>query len=300
MRSEGSTVACVSIHPTAVVNSRAHIGADVSIGPYAVIEDGVCIGDGCQIGAHAVVKRYTTLGERNRVFEHATLGGEPQDLKYCGEPSQLVIGDDNIIRENVTMHRATGEGMTTQIGSRNYLMVGVHIAHNCVLYDDCIFANGTALAGHILVEDHVYLSNEVGVHQHVRLGRYSLVGAKAKVVQDVLPFLITDGNPSRVRGLNSVGLRRGGFSCEARLNLKRACHLLMRSRLPLEVALQNMERLDDANVRHLVHFVRASRRGFAREPRGSTLAPRDASALNAGSLYDDFLEPTAQDSSAAA
>jgi len=299
MRSERSTVTCVSIHPTAVVSSRAHIGADVTIGPYAIIEDSVVIGDGCEIGAHAVVKRYTTLGERNRVFEHATLGGEPQDLKYRGEPSRLVIGDDNVIRESVTIHRATGEDMATTIGSRNYLMVGVHIAHNCVLDDDCVFANGAALAGHILVEDHVYLSNEVGVHQHVRLGRYSLVGGKAKVVQDVLPFLITDGNPSRVRGLNSVGLRRAGFSCEARMNLKRACHLLMRSRLPLEIALQNMEQLNDANVRHLVHFVRASRRGFAREPRATMLRPRDANALNGASLYDDFLEVPAERSAAA-
>jgi UDP-N-acetylglucosamine acyltransferase len=236
------------------------------------------------------VKRYTTLGERNRVFEHATLGGEPQDVKFRGEASRLLIGDDNLIRENVTIHRATGEDMATRIGSRNYLMIGVHIAHNCVLEDDCIFANGTALAGHILVEDHVYLSNEVGVHQFVRLGRYAIVGAKAKVVQDVLPFLITDGNPCRVRGLNSVGLRRAGFSCEARLNLKRACHLLMRSMQPLEIALQNMERLEDANVMHLVHFVRGSRRGFAREPRIRMSGTRESNALNGAVAHDDFLD----------
>jgi len=272
------------------VSPRAQIASDVTIGPYAVIEEGVFIGAGCEIGAHAVVKRYTTLGERNRVFEHATLGGEPQDVKFRGEASRLLIGDDNLIRENVTIHRATGENMATRIGSRNYLMIGVHIAHNCVLEDDCIFANGTALAGHILVEDHVYLSNEVGVHQFVRLGRYAIVGAKAKVVQDVLPFLITDGNPSRVRGLNSVGLRRAGFTCEARLNLKRACHLLMRSMLPLEIALQNMERLEDANVMHLVHFVRGSRRGFAREPRIHMPGTRKSNALNGAAAHDDFLK----------
>jgi UDP-N-acetylglucosamine acyltransferase len=259
----------------------------VNIGPYAVIEEGVTINAGCDIGAHAVVKRYTTLGKRNRVFEHATLGGEPQDLKFRGEPSRLVIGDDNVIRENVTIHRATGENMATRIGSRNYLMVGVHIAHNCELDDDCIFANGAALAGHIMVEDHVYLSNEVGVHQFVRLGRYALVGGKAKVVQDVLPFLITDGNPSRVRGLNSVGLRRAGFSCEARLNLKRACHLLMRSALPLDIALRTMEQLDDANVMHLVHFVRASRRGFAREQRLPMSSTGYSNAFAGVAAHDD-------------
>ena len=225
------------------------------------------IGAGCTVAAHAVIKRYTTLGARNRVFEHATLGGEPQDVKFKGEPSGLIIGDDNLIRENVTIHRATGEGATTRVGSRNFLMIGVHIAHNCVLEDDCIFANGTALAGHIMVEDHVFLSNEVGVHQFVRLGRHAMVGAKAKVVQDVLPFFITDGNPSRVRGLNSVGLMRAGFSAEARLNLKRASHLLLRSKLPLDAALRDMERLEDKNVSHLIAFVRGSRRGFAREAR---------------------------------
>jgi UDP-N-acetylglucosamine acyltransferase len=213
------------------------------------------------------VKRYTTMGERNRVFEHATVGGEPQDVKFRGERTRLDIGNDNLIREAVTIHRACGEGEATRIGSGNFLMVGVHIAHNCVVGDHCVFANAAALAGHIVVEDHVFLSNEVGVHQFVRLGRYSMVGGKAKIVQDVLPFVILDGNPCRVRGLNSVGLRRAGFSSGARLNLKRACHLLLRSALPLEVALRNMELIDDDNVTHLIQFVRGSRRGFTREPR---------------------------------
>ncbi|MEO5722180.1 MAG: acyl-ACP--UDP-N-acetylglucosamine O-acyltransferase [Chthoniobacterales bacterium] len=257
----------MAIHPTAVVSPLAEIAPDVEIGPYAIIEEGVQIGAGCEIAAHAVIKRYTTLGQRNRVFEHATLGGEPQDVKFKGEPSQLLIGDDNLIRESVTIHRATGEGNATRIGSRNFLMINVHIAHNCVLEDDCVFANGTALAGHIRAEDHVYLSSEVGVHQHVRLGRHAMVGGKAAIRQDVLPFLLSDGNPCRVRGLNSVGLRRAGFSLEARMKLKRACHLLLRSTLPLEAALRNMERLEDENVSHLIQFVRDSRRGFCREPR---------------------------------
>ena len=285
-----STVSHVTIHPTAVVSPLAQLAADVKIGPYAVIEDGVSIGAGCEIAAHAVIKRFTTLGQRNRVFEHATLGGEPQEVKFRGEASRLIVGDDNLIRENVTIHRATGEGEATRIGSRNYLMIGVHIAHNCVLEDDCIFANGTALAGHISVEDHVFLSNEVGVHQFVRLGRYAMVGAKAKIVQDVLPFLISDGNPCRVRGLNSVGLRRAGFSSEARLNLKRACHLLMRSMLPLETALEGMERLKDENVRHLVRFVRGSRRGFTREPRIRVAETAETNGANGVAALDDFLD----------
>ena len=212
-----STLVPVAIHPTAVVSPRAQLAADVKVGPYVIIEDDVKIGAGCEIGAHSVIKRYTTVGERNRVYEHTTLGGEPQDVKFKGEPSCLVIGDENRIRENVTIHRATGEGETTRVGSRNFLMIAVHLAHNCILEDDCIFANGTALAGHIKVEDHVYLSNEVGVHQFVRLGRFAMVGANAKVRQDVLPFFLTEGEPCRVRGLNSVGLRRAGFSAESRL-----------------------------------------------------------------------------------
>jgi UDP-N-acetylglucosamine acyltransferase len=278
----------VAIHPTAVISPLAEIASDVEVGPYVIIEDGVRIGAGCEIGAHAVIKRYTTLGERNRVFEHATLGGEPQDVKFKGERSYLSIGDDNLIREGVTIHRATGEHKVTHIGSRNFLMIGVHIAHNCRLDDDCIFANGTALAGHISAEDHVFLSNEVGVHQFVRLGRYAMVGAKAAIRQDVLPFLISDGNPCRVRGLNSVGLRRAGFSLEARLKLKRACHLLLRSRLPLEAALENMEQLDDENVSHLIQFVRNSRRGFCREPRSDLAAPLNGKKSNGDGSVDFF------------
>src|SRR5438270_2498652 len=142
-------------HATAVISPLAEIAAGVRVGPYAVIEDEVRIGEGCEIGAHAVVKRFTSLGARNRVYEHATLGGEPQDVKFRGGPSRLEIGDDNLIREYVTIHRASGEGEATRLGSRNFLMVGAHVAHNCEVGDDNVFANGVALAGHIVVEDHV-------------------------------------------------------------------------------------------------------------------------------------------------
>jgi UDP-N-acetylglucosamine acyltransferase len=254
----------MSIHPTAIISQGAHLARDVRVGPYAVVEDDVFIKAGCEIGAHACIKRYTSLGERNRVFEHATLGGEPQDVKFKGERSGLVIGDDNLIRESVTIHRASGEGLVTRVGSRNFLMIGVHLAHNCSVGDDNIFANGAALAGHISVEDHVFLSNNVGAHQFVRFGRYAMVGGKSKIVQDVLPFFTTDGNPPRVRGLNSVGLRRAGFSTETRRALKLAYRLLFRSSLSLAEALNEMEKLNDDNVRHLIEFIKSSRRGFTR------------------------------------
>jgi UDP-N-acetylglucosamine acyltransferase len=236
----------------------------MTIHPTAIIEDNVEIGPDCEIAAYAVIKRYTRLGARNRVFEHAVIGGEPQDVKFRGEASYLEIGDDNIIREYCTFHRANGEGETTRIGSRNFFMVGVHVAHNCEIGDDNIFANEVALAGHIRVEDHVFLSNNVGAHQFVRMGRYAMIGGKSKIVQDVLPFFITDGNPSRLRGVNSVGLRRGGFSEEERRALKDAYKLLFRSTMPIQDALRELEQVDDENVAHLVRFIRSSKRGFIR------------------------------------
>jgi UDP-N-acetylglucosamine acyltransferase len=265
----------MTIHPTAIISPHSKIAANVSVGPYVIIEDEVTVGADCRIDSHAVIKSYTTLGRGNHVSEHAVLGGWPQDVKFRGEASRLVIGDNNLIREYVTIHRASGEGEETRLGSRNFLMIGVHIAHNCVVGDDNIFANGAALAGHITVEDHVFLSNNVGAHQFVRMGRYSMVGGKSKIVQDVLPFFTTDGNPPRVRGLNSVGLRRAGFTREARRALKAAYRLLFRRGSALEEALGEMETMDDEHVQHLVRFIRGSRRGFTRARRKRSLGAED-------------------------
>jgi UDP-N-acetylglucosamine acyltransferase len=234
------------------------------IHPTAIIEDNVEIGPDCEIAAYAVIKRYTRLGARNRIYEHAVVGGEPQDTKFHGEQSYLEIGDDNLIREFCTVHRASGEGETTRIGSRNFFMVGCHVAHNCVIGSDNIFANEVALAGHIVIEDHVFISNNVGAHQFVRFGRHAMVGGKSKIVQDVLPFFTTDGNPPRLRGLNSIGLRRAGFSESARRALKDAYRLLFRSTIPMDEALQQLDQVDDENVAHLISFIRASKRGFTR------------------------------------
>lgn len=234
------------------------------IHPTAIIEDDVQIGPDCEVGAYAVIKRFTRLGARNRVYEHAVIGGEPQDVKFTGEKSFLEIGDDNIIREFCTFHRANGGDQTTRIGSRNFFMVGVHVAHNCVIGDDNIFANEVALAGHITIEDHAFLSNNVGAHQFVRFGRYAMVGGKSKIVQDVLPFFITDGNPPRVRGLNTVGLTRAGFSEEQRRALKNAYRALFKTGIPLTDVLSELEQIDDENVAHLLNFIRGSKRGFIR------------------------------------
>lgn len=256
----------MNIHPTALISPRAELDENVTVGPYVVIESDVRIGEGCEIGSHAVVKSYTTMGRGNRVAEHAVLGGLPQDVKFKQEQSRLVIGDDNLIREFVTIHRASGAGEATRVGSRNFLMIGVHVAHNCSIGDDNIFANEVALAGHITVEDHVFLSNNVGCHQFVRLGRYAMVGGKSKIVQDVLPFFTTDGNPARVRGLNSVGLRRGGFTTDDRRALRRAYGLLF-GKGAWEARLNDLEKIDNEHVQHLVSFIRDSRRGFIRAER---------------------------------
>jgi UDP-N-acetylglucosamine acyltransferase len=234
------------------------------IHPTAIIEDDVELGPDCEVGAYAVIKRFTRLGARNRVYEHAVIGGEPQDVKFKNEQSFLEIGDDNIIREFCTFHRANGAGQTTRIGSRNFFMVGVHVAHNCTIGDDNIFANDVALAGHITIEDHVFFSNNVGAHQFVRFGRYAMVGGKSKIVQDVLPFFITDGNPPRVRGLNTVGLTRAAFSEEQRRALKNAYRTLFKAGVPLVDLLGELEQVDDENVVHLVNFIRGSKRGFIR------------------------------------
>ncbi|MEO6393000.1 MAG: acyl-ACP--UDP-N-acetylglucosamine O-acyltransferase [Pyrinomonadaceae bacterium] len=256
-----------TIHSTAIIGETAKLADSVRIGPFAVIEDDVIIGPDCEIAAHAVIKRFTVMGARNRVAEHAVLGGLPQDTKFGGEESRLVIGDDNLIREFVTLHRASGEGRETRIGNRNFLMIGVHIAHNCLIGDDNIMANGVALAGHITVEDHAFLASNVGGHQFIRIGRFAMVGGKSKVVQDILPFCITDGNPPHLSGLNSIGLRRAGFEATTREELKRAYRILFRSKLPFADAMAEAAAIDDANVAHLLSFIRDSKRGFHRPAR---------------------------------
>jgi UDP-N-acetylglucosamine acyltransferase len=258
----------VAVHPTAIVSSRARLGRDVVVGPFAVVEDDVSIGDGTEIRAHAVVKRFTTLGAQNRVHEGAVLGGEPQDVAFTGAESRLVIGDRNLIREGVTAHRSTREGGATLIGSDCFLMAYVHVAHDDRIGDRVVIANNTALAGHVEIGDRAFLSGGVVVHQFCRVGRLAMVAGNAKVVQDCLPFVTTDGHPARAAGLNVVGLRRAGLAAADLRRLKEAYRLLVRSDLPLEVALGRMAGIGDPRVDEMVAFVRASQRGFGRPRRG--------------------------------
>ena len=265
----------MSVHPTAVIAPGARLGKDISVGPFAVIEDDTTIGDGCEIRAHAIVKRFTTLGAGNRVHEGAVLGGEPQDLAFTGADSQLVIGDRNLIREGVTIHRSTKAGGATVIGSDCFLMAYAHVAHDNRMGDRVIVANNCALAGHVEIGDRAFLGGGVGVHQFCRIGRMAMIGGFAKVVQDCLPFVITDGHPARARGVNVVGLRRGGVTASQLRLVHEAYRLLLRSGLPAASALEKLDALADPLVSELAAFVRASKRGIAHAARESRDADGD-------------------------
>jgi UDP-N-acetylglucosamine acyltransferase len=263
----------VNIHPTAVVDPGARLGAGVKVGPYAVVEAATRIGDETEIRAHAVVKRFTTLGARNVVHEGAVLGGEPQDVAYQDCESGLRIGDANRIREGVTIHRSSKPGGETVVGSGCFLLAYAHVAHDDRLGDQVILANNVALAGHVEIGDRAFLSGGVVVHQFCRIGRLAMIGGNAKIIRDCLPFVVTDGVPGRACGLNVVGLRRAGFSASQFQPLKQAYRLLLRSALPLAEALRRMEAIEDPLVDEMVAFVRASKRGFSRAAR------RDAGRL---------------------
>jgi UDP-N-acetylglucosamine acyltransferase len=237
------------------------------IHPTAVIEKDVVIGEGCSIGAYAVIKRYTRMGARNRVAEHAVIGGEPQDVKFKADTvSGVEIGDDNIFREGVTIHRGSRPGAVTRIGSGCMLMVGAHVGHDCTVGSQVVLVNNAALAGEVSVGDRAFLSAAVGVHQFCRVGRIAMIGGLAKLVQDALPFCITDGNPARARGLNLVGLRRAGFKAPEIAALKEAYRMLYQ-RVPLKEAVASMEKSSSDAVRELAAFIAQSKRGFA-HPQG--------------------------------
>jgi UDP-N-acetylglucosamine acyltransferase len=246
-----------------VIGAEASLAPDVRVGPFAVIEDGAVIGARCEVRAHAVVKRYTHLGAGNVIHEGAVLGGEPQDVSFKGDASTLRIGDRNLIREGVTLHRGALPGSQTTVGSDCFLMAYSHVAHDCHLADRVILANNVALAGHVSVGERAFLSGGVVVHQFCRVGRLAMIGGNSKVVQDCLPFVLTDGVPARARALNVVGLRRAGLDAAQIRGLKEGFRLLLRASLPLEEALRHLSALEEPLVDELVAFVKTSRRGFA-------------------------------------
>ncbi|MGL5081556.1 MAG: acyl-ACP--UDP-N-acetylglucosamine O-acyltransferase, partial [Microcoleaceae cyanobacterium] len=219
----------------------------------------VKVGPGTTIGAHTVIEGWTEIGARNQIFSGAIIGSEPQDLKYQGAVSFVKIGDENLIREYVTINRATYAGEVTQIGDRNLLMAYTHVGHNCVIGDQVIIANGVALAGHVQIESQARLSGVLGVHQFVHIGKLSMIGGMTRIDRDVPPFMLVEGNPSKVRALNLVGLKRAGLTTEELGLLKKAFRLLYRSDHRLEDALEQVEILsDNAHLQHLNTFIKHS------------------------------------------
>ena len=251
------------IHSSAIVAADARLAAGVKIGPCAVIEEDVALGEGCEIAAHAVIKRHTRMGARNRVAEHAVIGGDPQDLKFSAATlSHVEIGDDNVFREGVTVHRGSRAGGRTRIGNNCFLMAYVHVAHDCAVGDQVVMVNHATIAGEAVVQDGAFLSGFVGVHQFCRIGRLAMIGGLTKLVQDALPFCITDGNPGRARGLNLTGLRRGGLPREEIAALKEAYRMLY-ARLPLQESLARMKAMGSVAAGEFAGFIAASKRGFA-------------------------------------
>lgn len=255
----GDTPLSSLIHPTAVIHPLAELDPSVEVGPYTVIGENVKIGANTVIGPHVVIEGPTEIGLGNRIFAGAVIGTEPQDLKYKGDASKVKIGDYNQIREYVSINRATEADEVTQIGNNNLLMAYAHVAHNCVIEDEVIIANTVALAGHVYIESKARVSGVVGVHQFVRIGTLSMVAGMSRIVADVPPYTTVEGNPSRVRSLNVVGLKRSGLTDEDIFELKKAFRLIYRSEKTFKQALEELSS-STANpyVQHFRHFLHQS------------------------------------------
>ena len=255
------------IHNTAIVHEKAQIGENVDIGPYAIIGENVTIGAGTRVGPHTVIEGWTEIGRENRIFQFASIGADPQDLKFGGEKSYLKIGDRNMIREFVTLHRGTTEGGgETIIGSDNLLMAYCHVAHDCSLGNRLILANGATLAGHVRIDDFAILGGLCAVHQFTRVGCHTMISGGAMVTQDIPPYTIAQGDRAKTVGVNQVGLKRRNFSDEAIRDIKQAYKWMFRSGLRMEDALAKIdsEMKDRPEVAVFSEFIRNSVRGIAR------------------------------------
>lgn len=247
------------IHPTAVINQNARIHPTVQIEPYAVIGNQVSIGANTVVGSHAIIDGLTTIGRDNHIFPGAAIGLEPQDLKYKGANSKVIIGDRNRIREYVTINRATDEGEATVIGNDNLLMAYSHVGHNCVIKNEVVIANSVAIAGHVHIESMATISGVLGIHQFVHIGRLAMIGGMSRINRDVPPYMTIEGNPARVRSLNLIGLKRRGVSRADIRQLKEAFRLLYLQHLPFQDAIAQLELLTDSqHVQHLKKFMQDS------------------------------------------
>jgi UDP-N-acetylglucosamine acyltransferase len=255
------------IHPTAVIHEGARLHPSVEVGPYAVIGPKVTVGEGTRVGPHVVIDGRTTLGRDNHLYPFSSVGGDPQDLKFQGEDSELVIGDANLVREFVTLNKGTtGGGGVTRIGSHNLFMANSHVGHDCQVGSHCVLANSVALGGHVEIGDHAILGGLAGVHQFTRVGAHAFIAGGALVVMDVPPYCIAQGDRAELVGINKVGLERRGFSKEQLGRIEDAYRLLFRAKLGLAEALARVraELGGNAEVDALVEFISSSKRGITR------------------------------------
>lgn len=256
----------MKIDKTAIVHPGAGLAEDVNIGPYAIIGENVVIGPKTWVGPRATVEGWTRIGQGCRIFIGAVIGSITQDLKYKGQESQLIIGDNNTIREYVTINLGSDKKNQTIIGNDNLFMAYSHIAHDCIIGNRVVLANGATLAGHVEIENGAIVGGLVAIHQFTRVGTLAIVGGCSKVVKDVPPYSMADGHPTKVYGLNSVGLRRAGVSGELRSNLKKAFKFLCNPKLSIPSALERIKEEVPASpeIAHLIQFIKSSKRGICR------------------------------------
>jgi UDP-N-acetylglucosamine acyltransferase len=256
------------IHPTAIVSPKAELASDVEVGPWCVVGEDVVLGAGCRLHSHVVIEGPAKFGKDNEFFPFAVVGGKSQDLKYAGEPTHLEVGDDNVFRENCTVHRGTTEAIPTRIGSHNLFLAYSHVAHDCQVGDRVILSNNGTLGGHVVAGDWAIISGLTAVHQFCRIGEHSMTGGCSRIIQDIPPFMIVSGNPAETRGVNKVGLERRGFSPEDLRALRTAYkRLFLRKNTNLSQgleALRSEEAASNALVKRLIEFIESSERGIVR------------------------------------
>lgn len=254
------------IHPSAVIHPKAEIGAHCDIGPFCVIGEHVILGRKCRLHSHVVIDGHTKLGDENEIYPFASIGLKTQDLKWKGGMTVTVIGDKNTFREYVTIHSATGDGETTTVGSHNSLLAYSHVAHNVTIGNHVIMSNVGTLAGHVTVEDFAIVGGLAAVHQFCRIGKMAIIGGCSKVVQDVPPFMLADGNPAETRTINKVGMERNGISEAVQSSLRQAYKILFREGLTIPNALAKIEKElpHSPEIQHLIKFVKDSERGISK------------------------------------
>jgi len=256
----------VEIHPSAIVDSKAELGAGTIVGPYCIVGSDVVLGEGCWLQHHVTLSGPMRAGRENKFYAYCSIGQRTQDLKYAGEPTYLEIGNENTFREFCTVNRSTKSDGKTRVGNRGNFLAYSHIGHDCTVGDSVVFSNNGTLAGHVAVGDHAVMGGLTAVHQFCRIGRFAITGGCSKIVQDVPPFLIADGNPAEIRGVNLVGLERAGYAPESVKAIKEAFRLIYRSKLNTRQAIEAVRNQIEPReeVTHLIEFIEKSERGIIR------------------------------------